>query len=57
MVERLGSQMFGYIEIGQPKMLTVEFPRDIEVELGQQVHIKGDESRVHVFDRKTGKRI
>ena len=56
-VERLGSQMFGYIEIGQPKMLTVEFPRDIEVELGQQVHIKGDESRVHVFDWKTGKRI
>ncbi|MEN5277657.1 sn-glycerol-3-phosphate ABC transporter ATP-binding protein UgpC [Brucella sp. TWI432] len=56
-VERLGSQMFGYIEIGQPKMLTVEFPRDSELELGQQVHVKGDESRVHLFDSETGKRI
>lgn len=56
-VERLGSQMFGYIEIGQPKMLTVEFPRDSELELGQQVHVKGDESRVHLFGSETGKRI
>jgi len=56
-VERLGSQMFGYVEIGQPKMLTVEFPRDSEVEIGQQIHIKGDESRVHLFDSKTGRRI
>ncbi|MBC8718710.1 sn-glycerol-3-phosphate ABC transporter ATP-binding protein UgpC [Ochrobactrum sp. Marseille-Q0166] len=56
-VERLGSQMFGYIETGQPKMLTVEFPRDSELELGQQIYVKGDESRVHLFDRKTGKRI
>ncbi|MFS2324173.1 sn-glycerol-3-phosphate ABC transporter ATP-binding protein UgpC [Brucella sp. H1_1004] len=56
-VERLGSQMFGYIEIGQPKMLTVEFPRDGEVELGQQIYVKGDEGCVHLFDSKTGKRI
>lgn len=56
-VERLGSQMFGYVEIGQPKMLTVEFPRDSEVELGQHIHVKGDKSRVHLFDSKTGRRI
>ncbi len=56
-VERLGSQMFGYIEIGQPKMLTVEFPRDSDVELGQRIHVKGDESRVHLFESKTGRRI
>ncbi|OYR14921.1 ABC transporter ATP-binding protein [Brucella thiophenivorans] len=56
-VERLGSQMFGYVETGHSKMLTVEFPRDSELELGQQLHVRGDQNRVHLFDWKTGRRI
>lgn len=56
-VERLGSQIFGYLEIGQPKMLTVEFPRDSELEVGAIVHVAGDQSRMHMFDANSGKRI
>jgi len=56
-VERLGSQIFGYLEIGQQKMLTVEFPRDSELEVGAIVHVAGDQSRMHLFDGNSGKRI
>lgn len=56
-VERLGSQIFGYLEIGQPKMLTVEFPRDSELEVGAIVHVTGDRSRLHLFDGTSGQRI
>ncbi|WP_114217269.1 sn-glycerol-3-phosphate ABC transporter ATP-binding protein UgpC [Ochrobactrum sp. 3-3] len=56
-VERLGSQIFGYLEIGKPKMLTVEFPRDSHLEVGETVHVTGDQNRIHLFDGDSGKRI
>ncbi|MDH7787307.1 multiple sugar transport system ATP-binding protein [Ochrobactrum sp. 19YEA23] len=56
-VERLGSQIFGYIEIGQPKMLTVEFSRDSELDVGQIVHVTGDQNRIHLFNGSSGRRI
>jgi len=56
-VERLGSKIIGYLEIGHPKMLTVEFPRDSELEVGEIVHVSGDQNRIHLFDGRSGKRI
>ncbi|WP_454855018.1 ABC transporter ATP-binding protein [Rhizobium binxianense] len=55
--ERLGSQTYGYIEVGHTKMLTVEFPRDAGIQIGETLHVKGDPQRIHIFGQKDGKRI
>lgn len=55
--ERLGSQTFGYIEIGDTRMLTVELPRDAEIDVGEVFHLRADPASIHLFDKQTGKRI
>src|SRR5262249_31760559 len=55
--ERLGSQTYGYLEIGHSSMLTVEFPRDAEIAVGQTIHVKGDTARIHLFSEENGKRL
>ena len=55
--ERLGSQTYGYVEVGHSKMLTVEFPRDRDIAVGEMIHVKGNPERAHVFDAETGKRL
>ncbi|HMF69405.1 MAG TPA: TOBE domain-containing protein, partial [Phyllobacterium sp.] len=56
-VERLGSQTFGYLDAGTEKLITVEFPRTAEVQVGDRVSVKGDSSNVHLFDSERGQRI
>ncbi|MEZ2128165.1 MULTISPECIES: ABC transporter ATP-binding protein [unclassified Sinorhizobium] len=55
--ERLGSQTYGYIDIGAEAMLTVEFPRNAEIRVGEQVDVKGNNDAVHLFEQSSGKRI
>jgi multiple sugar transport system ATP-binding protein len=55
--ERLGSQTYGYIEIGEGRMLTVEFPRNEAISVGERVHVQGNPAAMHLFDRETGRRI
>ena len=56
MVERLGSQTFGYLdtEIG---MITVQFPRGSTVATGDRVSVAGDPAHVHLFDPQSGQRL
>jgi ABC-type sugar transport system ATPase subunit len=55
--ERLGSQTYGYIEVGDSRMLSVEFPRDTTIAVGETIHVKGDMAHVHLFSRGTGRRL
>ncbi|MBV2183294.1 MAG: sn-glycerol-3-phosphate ABC transporter ATP-binding protein UgpC [Rhizobium sp.] len=55
--ERLGSQTFGYVEIADGTMISVEFARDMEISVGQPVHLAGTADAVHLFDPNFGKRI
>ncbi|QEN85180.1 sn-glycerol-3-phosphate ABC transporter ATP-binding protein UgpC [Labrys sp. KNU-23] len=57
MVERLGSQTFGYLDNGGERLTTVEFPRSSPVRIGDVISVKGDMKAVHVFDKATGKRL
>ncbi|MDF2811159.1 MAG: ugpC [Microvirga sp.] len=57
MVERLGGQTYAYLETGDARAMTVEFPRTSEVRQGDPVAVKGDPKHVHVFDRATGVRL
>ena len=57
-VERLGSQTFGYLEAGSAgKLITVEFPRTANVDVGDQIAVKGEQSAAHLFDSETGLRL
>lgn len=56
-VERLGSQTYGYVEIGESRMLTVEFPRNAEIRVGEPIHVRGNPEGTHLFDDATGRRI
>ena len=56
-VERLGSQTFGYLDAGTEKLITVEFPRTAEVQVGDRISVKGDRSNVHLFDSEKGQRV
>jgi ABC-type sugar transport system ATPase subunit len=55
--ERLGSQTYGYIEIGGGRMLTVEFPRNNAITVGERVHVRGNAAAMHLFDSETERRI
>ncbi|KTR07816.1 ABC transporter [Aureimonas ureilytica] len=57
MVERLGSQTFGYLEAGGERPITVEFPRDSSVQVGERLSVAGDPARAHLFDSATGQRV
>ncbi len=56
-VERLGSQTFGYLDIGRDRMVTVEFPRASEVAVGERVSVAGRPDTVHLFDPSSGLRL
>ena len=56
-VERLGSQTFGYLDIGEERMITIEFPRSSELEVGAELHIKGAAAQAHLFNKASGARI
>jgi multiple sugar transport system ATP-binding protein len=56
-VERLGGQTFGYLEIGADRMITVEFPRTSTVKPGDTVSVRGDARHVHLFDHTSGARL
>ena len=56
-VERLGSQTFGYLEVGEGQMFSVEFDRNADVKLGERICVTGDPKSVHIFDHKTGRRL
>ncbi len=55
--ERLGSQTFGYVDIAQPRMFSVEFPREATIEAGQAMALRADPAHVHLFDAATGRRL
>ncbi len=55
--ERLGSQTYAYLEIGDTRMLTVELPRDADITVGEMIHIKGETGSVHLFAKSTGRRL
>ncbi|YBV94490.1 sn-glycerol-3-phosphate ABC transporter ATP-binding protein UgpC (plasmid) [Phyllobacteriaceae bacterium JZ32] len=54
--ERLGSQTYGYVEIGEGRMLTVEFPRNVPITVGETIHVRPNAEAIHLFDTKTGRR-
>ena len=55
--ERLGSQTYGYVETGQARMLTVEFPRNSTISVGQQIHVRPNIDAIHLFDPASGRRL
>jgi multiple sugar transport system ATP-binding protein len=55
--ERLGSQTYGYLETGDARMLTVEFPREAAINLGEVIHVRPNLDALHVFDGGTGLRM
>ena len=55
--ERLGSQTYGYVEIGEARMLTVEFPRNTPIRVGETIHVRPDMAAIHLFETSTGLRI
>ncbi|MBW6425167.1 sn-glycerol-3-phosphate ABC transporter ATP-binding protein UgpC [Rhizobium sp. XQZ8] len=55
--ERLGSQTYGYLEVGHSKMLSVEFPRDADIRVGETVHVRGRRGSLHLFNEATQKRL
>ena len=56
-VERLGSQTFGYLDAGTGKLITVEFPRVAEVNVGDRISVKGESAKAHLFDSHNGQRL
>ncbi|TXR49532.1 ABC transporter ATP-binding protein [Phyllobacterium endophyticum] len=56
-VERLGSQTFGYIDAGTDKLVTVEFPRATEVQVGDRISVRGEARNIHLFDGQKGQRV
>ncbi|MEX6508946.1 ABC transporter ATP-binding protein [Jiella sp. M17.18] len=56
-VERLGSQTFGYLDIGRDQMITVELPRDSRVEVGDSLSVAGNAAHAHLFDVSSGRRM
>ena len=55
--ERLGSQTYGYVEIGEARMLTVEFPRDTPIRVGDRIDVRPNLEAAHLFDKASGRRI
>ena len=55
--EQLGSQTYGYLETGDARMLTVEFPRGTTISVGDQIHVRPNQSALHVFDASSGRRL
>ena len=55
--ERLGSQTYGYVEIGEARMLTVEFPRSTPITVGDQIHVRPNTNAIHLFDTTSGVRL
>ncbi len=55
--ERLGSQTYVYVELGDTHMLTVELPRNADITVGETIHIKGEPGSVHLFDKASGRRL
>ncbi|MET3649017.1 ABC transporter ATP-binding protein [Phyllobacterium ifriqiyense] len=56
-VERLGSQTFAYLDAGTEKLITIEFPRAAEIQVGQRISVKGDSAGVHLFESANGRRV
>lgn len=55
--ERLGSQTYGYLETGDARMLTVEFPRETTISVGDPIHVRPNLNALHVFDGSSGQRL
>jgi multiple sugar transport system ATP-binding protein len=56
-VERLGSQTFGHLDIDGDRMITIEFPRVSDVQVGDALSVKGNVSSAHLFSAETGLRL
>jgi multiple sugar transport system ATP-binding protein len=56
-VERLGSQSFGYLEVSDTPTLTVAFDRNAELTPGQVISVAGDPRAAHIFDPADGRRL
>ncbi|TPE49528.1 ABC transporter ATP-binding protein [Amaricoccus solimangrovi] len=56
-VERLGSQSFGYLEVSDALTVTVAFDRAAELSPGQIVSVAGDPAAAHIFDPADGRRL
>ncbi|WP_188909200.1 ABC transporter ATP-binding protein [Aureimonas endophytica] len=56
-VEHLGSQTFGYLDIGRDQTITVEFPRTSTIRVGERVSVAGRKEHAHLFDPNDGRRI
>ncbi|MBO0902160.1 ABC transporter ATP-binding protein [Jiella sonneratiae] len=56
-VERLGGQTFGYLDIGDDRTITIELPRDSRAKVGDRLAVKGSPAHVHLFDPETGTRL
>jgi len=55
--ERLGSQTYGYVEIGHSKMLSVEFPRNSDLTVGDTMHFRCTSGNIHLFDASSGRSL
>ncbi|SHN11882.1 ABC transporter ATP-binding protein [Roseibium suaedae] len=55
--ERLGSQTFLYVEVGNGQMFSVEIDRNADVTVGDQIHLAGDPIAIHLFDKTSGRRL
>jgi ABC-type sugar transport system ATPase subunit len=56
-VEHLGSQSFGYLEINDQLTITVAFDRGADLAPGRIVSVAGDPAATHLFDPAGGQRL
>ena len=56
-MERLGSLTFGHLDIDGDRMITIEFPRASEIQVGDALSVKGNVSNVNLFSAETGMRL
>ena len=56
-VEHLGSQSFGYLEITDQLTITVAFDRGADLAPGRILSVAGDPAAAHLFDPADGRRL
>jgi ABC-type sugar transport system ATPase subunit len=56
-VEKLGSQSFGYLEVRDGLTVTIALDRDTRLAAGDRIAAKGDPAALHLFDQATERRL
>jgi len=56
-VERLGGQTFGYLDIGGDRLVTIELPRASGAAVGEPIAVRAAPESLHLFHPESGRRL